>query len=124
MCYNLLEENFMKVISKSDEKGKVVYSSDILYNLVLCAIKEVDGVVDFDINDLKSAKRQKMVKIETINHLIYVDVYVKVRPDIKVPEVAFNIQHAIKNAFDTMVDFKVKEINVHIIEVKTDTKPD
>lgn len=114
----------MKVISKSDEKGKVVYSSDILYNLVLCAIKEVDGVVDFDINDLKSAKRQKMVKIETINHFIYVDVYVKVRPDIKVPEVAFNIQHAIKNAFDTMVDFKVKEINVHIIEVKTDIKTD
>lgn len=124
MCYNLPEENPMKVISKSDEKGKVVYSSDILYNLVLCAIKEVDGVVDFDINDLKSAKRQKMVKIETVNHFIYVDVYVKVRPDIKVPEVAFNIQRAIKNAFDTMVDFKVKEINVHIIEVKTDIKID
>ena len=41
----------MKVITKSDEKGKVVYSSEILYNLVLCAMKEVDGVVDFDVND-------------------------------------------------------------------------
>jgi len=108
----------MKVISNGDEKGKVVYSSDILYNLVLCAMKEVDGVVDFDINDLKSAKKQKMVKIETSNQYVYVDVYVKVRPDVKVPEVAFNIQHSIKNAFDTMVDFKIKEINVHIIEVK------
>lgn len=110
----------MKVISKSDEKGKVVYSSDILYNLILCAMKEVDGVVDFDVNDLKSAKKQKMVKIETANQHVYVDVYVKVRPDVKVPEVAFNIQHAIKNAFDTMVDFKIKEINVHVIEVKTE----
>ena len=110
----------MKVISKGDEQGKVVYTSDILYNLVLCAMKEVDGVVDFDINDLKSAKKQKMVKIETSNQQVYVDVYIKVRPDVKVPEVAFNIQHAIKNAFETMVDFKVKEINVHVIEVKTE----
>jgi len=111
----------MKVITKSDEKGKVVYSSDILYNLVLCAMKEVDGVVDFDVNDLKSPKKQKIVKIETVNNNVYLDVYVRVRPDVKVPEVAYNIQYAVKNAFDTMVDFKIKEINVHVIEVKTET---
>ena len=109
----------MKVITKSDEKGKVVYSSEILYNLVLCAMKEVDGVVDFDVNDLKSPQKQKIVKIEMVNNYVYLDVYVKVRPDVKVPEVAYNIQYAVKNAFDTMVDFKFKEINVHVIEVKT-----
>ena len=108
----------MKIISKGDEKGKVVYSSDILYNLVLCAI---DGVVDFDAGDIKAAKKQKIVKIETEDHEVYVDVYVKVRPDVKVPEVAFNIQRAIKNAFETMVEFKVKEINVHVIGVKIET---
>ena len=111
----------MKIISKGDEKGKVVYSSDILYNLVLCAMNEVDGVVDFDDGDIKAAKKQKIVKIETEDHEVYVDVYVKVRPDVKVPEVAFNIQRAIKNAFETMVEFKVKEINVHVIGVKIET---
>ena len=105
----------MKIISKGDEKGKVVYSSDILYNLVLCAMNEVDGVVDFDAGDIKAAKKQKIVKIETEDHEVYVDVYVKV------PEVAFNIQRAIKNAFETMVEFKVKEINVHVIGVKIET---
>ncbi len=66
-------------------------------------------------------KKQKIVKIETEDHEVYVDVYVKVRPDVKVPEVAFNIQRAIKNAFETMVEFKVKEINVHVIGVKIET---
>ncbi len=114
----------MKIISKGDEKGKVVYCSDILYNLVLCAMKEVDGVIDLDVGNIKAAKKQKIVKIETEEHQVYVDVYVKVRPDIKVPEVAFNIQRAIKNAFETMVEFKVKEINVHVIGVKVDTPAD
>lgn len=49
----------MKIISKGDEKGKVVYSSDILYNLVLCAMNEVDGVVDFDAGDIKAAKNKR-----------------------------------------------------------------
>jgi uncharacterized alkaline shock family protein YloU len=111
----------MKIITNQDEKGKTVYSSEILFNLVLCALKEVEGVVDFDINNAKEAnKNHKLVKIETVNDMIYVDVYVKVRPDVKVTEVAYNIQQSIKNAFDTMVEFKVKEINVHIIGVKND----
>ncbi len=111
----------MKIITNQDEKGKTVYSSEILFNLVLCALKEVEGVVDFGINNAKEAyKNHKLVKIETVDNMIYVDVYVKVCPDVKVTEVAYNIQQSIKNAFDTMVEFKVKEINVHIIGVKND----
>ncbi len=110
----------MKIVTNKDERGKTVYNSEILFNLVLCALKEVDGVVDFDVNDAKNIKKgQKTVKIETVNNQIYVDVYVKVRPDVKVPEIAFRIQQSVKNAFDTMVEFKVKEINVHIIGIKT-----
>ncbi len=111
----------MKIITNQDDKGKTVYSSEILFNLVLCALKEVEGVVDIGTFNAKEAyKNRKLVKIDTVDKMIYVDVYVKVRPDVKVTEVAYNIQQSIKNAFDTMVEFKVKEINVHIIGVKAD----
>ncbi len=37
----------MKVVNRFDETGRLVYSSDIIRDIVDCALNEVDGVVKY-----------------------------------------------------------------------------
>lgn len=108
----------MKVIKRINAKGKTAYSSDILPNIVLCAMDGIEGVVNNRLSDAKKeAARQAYVSIDASGDFIYVDVYVKVRYNVNVTDVACKIQESIKNAFNT-TEFKVKDINVHIVDVE------
>ena len=104
----------MKVIKRINAKGKTAYSSDILPNIVLC-----EGVVNNRLSDAKkeAARVKRMISIDASGDFIYVDVYVKVRYNVNVTDVACKIQESIKNAFNT-TEFKVKDINVHIVDVE------
>ena len=103
----------MKVIKRINAKGKTAYSSDILPNIVLCAMDGIEGVVN---NRLSDAKKEA-ARVKRMISIIYVDVYVKVRYNVNVTDVACKIQESIKNAFNT-TEFKVKDINVHIVDVE------
>ena len=95
------------------------YSSDILPNIVLCAMDGIEGVVNNRLSDAKkeAARVKRMISIDASGDFIYVDVYVKVRYNVNVTDVACKIQESIKNAFNT-TEFKVKDINVHIVDVE------
>ena len=109
----------MKVIKRINAKGKTAYSSDILPNIVLCAMDGIEGVVYNRLSDAKkeAARVKRMISIDASGDFIYVDVYVKVRYNVNVTDVACKIQESIKNAFNT-TEFKVKDINVHIVDVE------
>ncbi|MEG1710635.1 MAG: Asp23/Gls24 family envelope stress response protein [Clostridia bacterium] len=109
----------MKVVAKTDKNGKIMYSSDILNSIVQCATEEVEGVVRYQAISSKISKRYKNgVKIETINDYIYIDVFVKLYHYVKVKEVSFVIQESIKNTIESMTDFKIKDINVHVVDIE------
>ena len=99
----------MKVIKRINAKGKTAYSSDILPNIVLCAMDGIEGVVNNRLSDAKkeAARVKRMISIDASGDFIYVDV----------TDVACKIQESIKNAFNT-TEFKVKDINVHIVDVE------
>ena len=108
----------MKVVSKNDNSGKVVYSSEIVKSVVDCAIAEIDGVVMED-DELKSGRRNKNhIKVDYVGDYIYIDVYVKLLYNVNVTEVASKIQYSIKSTLETMTEFKIKDVNVHVTDVE------
>ncbi len=105
----------MKVINKQDDSGRLVYNSDILRDIVDCALGEVEGVVKFAEN---SKQYKESIKVETLNNDITVDVYVKLIYSAEVSEVASRIQGTVKNTIENMTEFKVQSVNVHVIDVE------
>lgn len=105
----------MKVVNRFDETGRLVYSSDIIRDIVDCALNEVDGVVKYIEN---SKQARESIKVEQVNDEMFIDVYVKLRYNVEVSDVASSIQSTIKNTIESMTEFKVKDINVHVIDVE------
>ena len=105
----------MKVVNRFDESGRLVYNSDIIRDIVDCALNEVDGVVKFSEN---SKQARESIKVEQISDEMYVDVYVKLRYNVEVSDVASSIQSTIKNTIESMTEFKVRDVNVHVIDVE------
>ncbi|MDE7454619.1 MAG: Asp23/Gls24 family envelope stress response protein [Clostridia bacterium] len=105
----------MKVVNRYDESGRLVYSSDIIRDIVHCALNEVDGVVMFAEN---TKQARESIKVEQAGDEMYIDVYVKLRYNVEVSDVASSIQSTIKNTVESMTEFKVKDVNVHVIEVE------
>ena len=64
----------MKVIKRINAKGKTAYSSDILPNIVLCAMDGIEGVVNNRLSDAKkeAARVKRMISIDASGDFIYV----------------------------------------------------
>lgn len=105
----------MKVVNRFDETGRLVYSSDIIRDIVDCALNEVDGVVKYTEN---SKQARESIKVEQVGDEMFIDVYVKLRYNVEVSDVASSIQSTIKNTIESMTEFKVKDVNVHVIDVE------
>lgn len=105
----------MKVVNRFDETGRLVYSSDIIRDIVDCALNEVEGVVKYAENSKQS---RESIKVEQVGEEMYIDVYVKLRFNVEVSDVASSIQSTIKNTIESMTEFKVKDVNVHVIDVE------
>lgn len=104
----------MKVVSKQDGTGRLIYSSEILADIVHCALDEVKGVVRAQ----DSRKISDDVRIEQIGDRIEVDVFVKLLWTVEVSDVASRLQNTIKSTIESMTEFRVKDVNVHVIGVE------
>ena len=49
---------------------------------------------------------------------MFVDVFVKLRYNVEVSEVAGTIQNNVKSTIENMTEFKVSAVNVHIMDVE------
>lgn len=107
----------MKVVNRFDETGRLVYSSDIIRDIVDCALNEVDGVVKYFEN---SKQARESIKVEQVGDEMFIYVYVKLYYNVEVSDVASGIQSTVKNTIESMTEFKVKDVNVHVIDVEFD----
>lgn len=110
----------MKVVSKNDNSGKIVYSTEIVKGVVDCAFDEIDGVVKYEHNGKNQKQSKNYIKIDYVGDFLYIDVYVKLKYNVNVSEIASKIQNTIKSTLETMTEFKVKDINVHVVDVEFD----
>lgn len=108
----------MKIVSKQSDTGKVVYTSEIVYQIVKCAFEEIHGVeLATPKTSAVSNRYSQGIRIDTVGDVLYIDVFVKQCHFVNVRDTAFKIQQNIKNSLETMTDFKVGDINIHVIDV-------
>lgn len=94
----------------STQKGKITYNSGIVSGIVALAIAEVDGV------SLLNTKN-KGIKLNFEKQGIVADISVKVDASYNVPSLAFKIQQSIKHNVESMTNYKVEKVDVHIHDV-------
>ncbi len=92
------------------QKGKITYNANIVSDIVAVAVSEVEGV------SLLSTKN-KGVKLNFEKQGINADISVKVDITFNVSSLAFKIQQAIKHNVESMTNYKVAKVDVHIQDV-------
>jgi len=108
----------MRIVSKPNESGKTVYTSEIICQIVKCAFDEIKGAkLATPKSSTVSGRYKQGIKVDTVGDEVYIDVFVKQNHDVAVRDTAFKIQQSIKNSLEAMTDFKVKDININIIDV-------
>lgn len=92
------------------QKGKITYNSSIVSGIVALAVGEVEGV------HLINAKN-KGIKLNFDKQGIVADINVKVDITANVSSLAFKIQQSIKHNVESMTNYKVEKVNVHVTDV-------
>ena len=101
--------------------GKVSYNKNIVKSIVVLATKEINGVSSVDkpkkVLDIFSGNKDKGVKIVEYKDGIVIDVYISVYSNSQVNDLAWRVQENVKTAVQSMMDIKVKSVNVNVINV-------
>lgn len=106
----------IRLNSKDNQSGKVVYNAGIVHNIVALAIAEVEGAV------LVQGKKSG-ISLYLEKDGIYADVSVGVKYDYNVPELAYRIQQSVKQSVENMTKYKVAEVDVHVRDVDFSAAP-
>lgn len=103
----------IKLNTKDKQSGKVVYNAGIVQNIVVLAVKEVEGAMPVQ-------GKRNGISLYLEKEGIYADVSVVVKYGYNVPELAYRIQQSVKQNVENMTRYKVVEVNVHIQDVVFD----
>ena len=103
------------------EGGSVRIADDVVAIIAGLAATEVPGVAGMSggiaggIAEMLGRKNlSKGVKVEVGETEAAVDIHVIVAYNVRIPEVAIQIQENVKKAIETMTGLKVVEVNVHV----------
>ena len=114
-----------KKITLTDE-GNVSYKSNVVRSIVNLATQEISGIAGISSQGVKAKHKlfnnnyRKGVIIEFVENTVYVDVFVNVAFGYSVKDVAFRVQENVKSSIESMTDFKVEQVNVHVTGVVFD----
>ena len=100
----------IRLTSNLKQTGKVVYSADIVQNIVELAVAEVEGVVS-----LEGKKSDVSLRIDREG--VYAMVSAVVKYGFNVPELAYRIQQSVKQSVENMTHYQVMEVDVHVADV-------
>ena len=116
----------VKIVVSDEEamKDNVPYKKNVVISIVSLATQEINGVASISRNSvsvIKSAlskhiNRGIIVDFENNNNAM-IDVFVNVKFGYSVKDVAFRVQENIKSSVESMTEFKVTAVNVHVVGV-------
>ncbi len=105
--------------------GNVKISEEVVSTIAGLAATEVKGVASMSagltggIYDLIGKKNpSKGVKIDMKEEEVALDLYIIVEYGTKIPDVALEVQQAVKNSVETMTGLTASKIDIHIQGVK------
>ncbi len=101
--------------NKNFTLGKVVYNGSIVKGIVVLAVSEVEGVAKDKEGKLSQKEDVKITFLDGKN--VEVDVSVSVLYGFNIPDVAYNIQQSVKHNVETMSDYKISNVDIHVVDV-------
>lgn len=106
------------------EFGEVKISNDVVGTIANIAASEIRGVkglsggIAGDIAEMFGKKNQsKGVKVNAEEKSVELDLNIIVDFGIRIPEVSWKIQEAVKTSIEAMTGLNVKVVNVHVVGV-------
>lgn len=102
--------------SNETSRGKITYNESIINGIVALAVGTVEGV---SLQTGKKGKRslKDCIKIVSDKNGIHVTVTVGVLYGYNVPDVAFDIQHGVKQTVEEMSKYHIADVDVFIDDV-------
>lgn len=112
----------MEGMGTDNSLGSIRIADEVVEVIAGLAASEVEGVVGMSgglVGDLanmlgRNKNLSKGVKVEVGEHEVAVDLFIVVEYGVSIPDVALNVQEAVKEAIESMTGLKVVEANVHI----------
>lgn len=112
----------MESLGTENSLGSIRIADEVVEVIAGLAASEVEGVVGMSgglVGDLahmlgRNKNLSKGVKVEVGEHEVAVDLFIVVEYGVSIPEVAFSVQEAVKEAIESMTGLKVVEANVHV----------
>ena len=110
-------------VEEERTNGKVMFNKDIINSIILLATKEINGVASMDktsqncLVQLVKGKKDNGVKVVNNNGEVVVDVFINIFSDANVKEIAWRIQENIRTSVQSMMDIKIKAVNVNVLDV-------
>ncbi len=109
-------------ISKTNDKGTLIISEEVLSSITINAAKDVDGVASFSnrpvdvVSTIKkgSLKVMSPVRILPDGENMNISLYINILPNKAIKTVAVNVQKAVKEAIENMTGKEVSKVNVII----------
>lgn len=112
---------------KSSE-GSCIISEDVIATIASTAALEVAGVAGMaqrpvDIRGFMGPAAAKSVKVINNESETVVDVFINLRLDARIQDVAGEVQHSVKTAVQSMTGKPVTKVNVHVAGIVLEEKP-
>ena len=139
LCYNrnkgklfiadLFHKKFYtEVTQMADNATKLSINTEVLRKMAEIATLEVEGVVsiakkNYDLKDAVKAKSPMQgIKIESVNGALELGIFINVKKEAKVKEVAAKVQENVKDKIQTMTNTAVTRVNVVVAGIVFDDK--
>lgn len=110
----------------ANNKTELSVNTEVIEKMAEIAAKEVDGVAGLskktiDLKGIvKSKNAFKGVKVENINGAIEISVFLCVKQNARVKEVAEKVQSNIKEKIQSMTGNAVTQVNVNVADIEFD----
>lgn len=107
---------------ENEDVGNIKISVEVVSTIASIATSEIKGVAGMYssfangiVNKLGAKKNlTKGVRVEMMENLAAIDVYIVVDYGVRIPELAWEIQESVKNNVETMTGLEVDKVNIHI----------
>lgn len=109
------------ILEEAQPQGEVVIAEEVISQMAIEALKSVPGVLPASsglVANLRLGRRPTSgVKItieEGTPNEVVVDTYISVKYGLRIPDIAWDVQEAIKNQIENYTGYIVKAVNVHV----------
>ena len=112
------------IVTEEDSfKDNVTYKKHVVISIVSLATQEISGIASISrksVSAIRSAFSKNInrgIIVDFENNNAKIDVFVNVKFGCSVKDVAFRVQENIKSSVESMTEYKVEVVNVHVVGV-------